>query len=463
MEKKAIIKFLNNSRTQISDELESVFDALYELLDKQSSEVKSFDLEKLNDILVEKAESFFNRFNNIITSDTVIIEKNKVYFYHFGSISLIKGPITILYPFILVQISNYRNFIQQLCRHFDKLDKDKLGLEDLFEPYIKLMKSCKPVINKRDVDLLKTITAKTFDENYYLGLKKYYTSVRYLRLKHLQVVGYYAMVNYQALGLIPYMHLSTSKVVIPDHVLPFIEYELHSEKQQRVHDVFRLILVPRKYETEWTGTLKEIGTTGKLTEWYTSYNWDLLSQTTKSTWKWNCDSITPESVMKDNLSKFNHYILADHPTKLTESFIKYLDTIHRLGPVAVEYVSIQTGLKEGTIQKFEQRARKEKFLIPYWRIIRFGFSSSYQVCFPNISVNKSLEHYLSLFPKVTAMRSKEFSRYLIFLPDVAATKLNRFLLEEEKSNKIELFNRQKVTLDSSSIVYGSDLTEIMKL
>jgi hypothetical protein len=122
-----------------------------------------------------------------------------------------------------------------------------------------------------------------------------------------------------------------------------------------------------------------------------------------------------------------------------------------------EDMSIRTGISEHTVRKYRHRALQDDFVIPYWLVSQIGLDNYYQVCIQNTDCNQRLVSFFDTLPKVKVMKSKEFCRYLLFLPAEAIEKLKRNLKIGEKKGEFEIIWRRDLSIDSKTIVEGVNL------
>ncbi|MFW9996965.1 MAG: hypothetical protein ACFFD4_33290, partial [Candidatus Odinarchaeota archaeon] len=208
----SVIKSFIKEKSIIAvDEVISIFYTLEELLFHYPKEVNEFDLAGLLEFMSGKAKEFYDRFKNKSGEGKTRIEKNPVYLFEFGSITLYNISVPLLYPLILISLPHYQNSIHLLCQRLGK--NNKITLVDFLENYIKIFGRCRPKIDKWDVRLLKEIASFDFSQkNYYRKLMKYegvhYKGhKRYKKLIYLQILSLYYAVNYPLLNLIPCLYL----------------------------------------------------------------------------------------------------------------------------------------------------------------------------------------------------------------------------------------------------------------
>ncbi|MFW9996240.1 MAG: hypothetical protein ACFFD4_29635 [Candidatus Odinarchaeota archaeon] len=463
-ERQELASLLADKRQIMDREVIKIIETFIELLSRFQRAVKEFDLEKMYEYLADKAENFYQKFkvDSTESENKVRIEKDEVYIFSYASVSLFLGTNILLYPFMLVAAANYRNFIPLLCRRLRRSDQDKITTKIFFEVFYELYSKGKPKLLKYDIDFLKKIIQNDFKSSneYFSIAKRYKKKKRYRRLMFLRVLHVYAEINFPSLGLIPYINVAPQSNHIPEDLQPFIEIKNQSQVKYRNFPVFRLFLLPLGYETEWSRRLAEIGLTEKMEEWYNRYNWDMLRQTSKGTWKWELDlsDLDPATT-----AEFNRFDLVFHVNKaeiLSPRFISFIETVHRLQTMDSEDLSAKTGIALRTINRYIKNGLEEKIILPIWNISRIGLDGYYQIIFENKCVNESLIEFLEAFPRVKVMKSKKYSRYLIFLPQADVNRFDVLLKNSEKQGEFELLSRGEITLGTNSIERGVNLNKL---
>ncbi|MFW9992869.1 MAG: hypothetical protein ACFFD4_12570 [Candidatus Odinarchaeota archaeon] len=289
-EKAILVNFIAEKRKPMSDEVLTVFRTLDDLLQRYPKQVKDFDLNRLREYMVKKAEKFYDYFRDKQSEPGIHIEKKKNNLYSFASITLFYKSTPFLYPLMLVRLINYHGFIRLLCQRLGKITKQELVLNDFLDEYTVLSRQCRPKLVSRDIDMVKKLSKFDFSVRYYYRkIMRLDADKRYKRLVYLGVLGIYHGINFPVLGLVPYLHLTSRNTGIPAFLNPHIELEYHPAKKGKDYQVFRLFLIPGKVEKEWVPLLRESGLVGKLDEWYIRYNWDNLRHTTEFTWKWDLE------------------------------------------------------------------------------------------------------------------------------------------------------------------------------
>ncbi|MFW9997928.1 MAG: DUF4838 domain-containing protein, partial [Candidatus Odinarchaeota archaeon] len=173
-DKEELISLLRETDFSLASEVTAILTALVELLTSYPEEVRTFALYEMQDFLVEKAENYYNSFKN--NSSPVSIEKSQVYFYHFCSISLLIGSYTFLFPYNLIALANYINFIPLLCTEVRKIGTEagQVTLEDFLTAYYDLLKKSRVKLYKRDVELVKELANFDFSrKNWHVTFSKY--------------------------------------------------------------------------------------------------------------------------------------------------------------------------------------------------------------------------------------------------------------------------------------------------
>ena len=139
-----------------------------------------------------------------------------------------------------------------------------------------------------------------------------------------------------------------------------------------------------------------------------------------------------------------------------------MDTIHRSGTVVAEELALITGKSTRTIKKYLSTALDANVIIPSWLIERIGLNNLYQIIIENKTINHKLAKYLEILPKVYVMKSREMSRYLVYLPSVAMKKLEHHIVDVESKNGAEILWRGEIDADSS-YTRRVDIKEICEL
>lgn len=457
-EKVVLQRLLEEKREFLSREVLTVLETLVELLVSYPEAVREFNLAGLHEYMAGKAGKFHDRYRE--HGDGAVIEKDNVYLYRYASVTITYRAVVHLYPLMLVSAVNYSNLVSYLCRELQKKGEEMITLETFLDTYYGLSRRCKPKLEKRDIKLLKELSKFDFsNKHYFRKLQGYEAKKRFQKLAYLGVVSLYHVINFPALGLEQYIHLAPGKASIPAIMKPFIEYEYHAEKKGKDYQVFRLFLVPETVASEWVPVLRELGTAGKVTEWYVSYNWNRYYQNTEYNWKWRLEFeelTVPKNVDTDRFDQ----TAGTRPRPLTSGFLTYLEAVHQLHSVNDSDIAARTGTSEHTIVKYRRRALAERAVLPYWNIGSTGLDSHYMVCFDNSETNDHLARFLDTLPTVKAMKSREFSRYLLLLPAFEAYKLNKRLLQGEQEGEFTVSWRRKVTADDLTVRYGVDLKQL---
>ncbi|MFW9997979.1 MAG: hypothetical protein ACFFD4_38410 [Candidatus Odinarchaeota archaeon] len=463
-EREVLRKFMKERKIYLSEEVKTIMNVLHKLLTYHSPAVKNFDLKdaSLHGFMAAEAEKFYKRLKEKNSSGAVLFERDGYYLYDYASISLVYGSITLLYPLMLVKAANYRNFIPLLCKKL--LDTgNHLALEDFLAAYLELINRCKPVITTRDIELLKELTKFDFSvKNYYQQIMTYQSKKTFTRLAGLGVAGLYYTVNFPALGLLPYLHLSSRRVKILGELTGFIEYEYHEGKKKRDYQVFRVFLLPEKRERELVPVLKESGNAGEMKEWYVRYNWDLFIKEKKyGPWKWKLDLEDLEPLRAIDTSRFDH-VRTMQSLPVTGKFITFLEAVHRSRSLHTASLSATTGISEHMVKKYRKEAIEGQFILPYCTVAHTGADSFYQLCLENKPLNERLISFLETLPKISVMKSEEFSRYLLYLPRNAISRVKSLLQQEEDRGECEILWKNEILVNSKTIISGVQLDKLLE-
>jgi hypothetical protein len=456
--------FIDENKRVLSDEVAFILDTFLELISHFPEAVREFDLESLHEYLSEKALEFYELLKKDdereIDAESVLVKKDEIYLFEFSSISLIKGSLTFLYPHMLLEAANYSNFVTLLCRKLQKTETSSITLVGFLDLFYEFSVRCRPKLLKWDIDLIREISRIDFSgKNFAKATLKFESKKRLVRLRHLRVVGVYHYVNFLSLGFTPFIHLAHHQVEIPEELKPFIEIENHPARRQRGFQVFRLFLFPLGLEHELSSRLKESGMTGKLSEYYLQYNWDSLIQTKTGKWRWDLKFSDLKTRASPDSCKYDHLFFTGKRESITPGFVTYLDTVHRLESIKSEDLVIKTGFNKRTLLKFNKKAIEEKFVLSFLRISRIGLGAYYQVCFENTDINQQLARFLESLPKVRVAKSKDFFRYILFLPLVAVKRLNHRLNTGEKQGEFEIISKES-SFGPKSIQSGVNLKQV---
>jgi hypothetical protein len=452
------------SHRDIVIEIVEIIECWIELLEKYPEAVNEMNLKVLSEFMVEKAGLFYNNFEErskkVITSDKVSVKKDAVYFYHFHSISLVLGRQTLLYPFMLVTGANYAGLIKNLCKKIEIT----MSFDEFINEFIEQRESGVPRLLKRDIEFIKETTSHQFTsrKEFYEFIRSRRNKKRIIRLGRLSVLGNYQAVNFPTLGLIPYMSLTESTGQVPDDLVPYINFENYPSKRERNIKVFRLFLVPVEKEEEWVEILSRMGRTGKLKEHYIVYNWKSLIRTRKGKWKWKLDFQDLKTNPGTPHGKFNFISLAKRIERITPNFQKFISTIYDTDQANPQELAAITGISKRTAYDYFNKFVDEKIILPHWQVSRIGLDALYQVFFENKESNKSLAEFLESLPKTMVMRSKEFCRFLIFLPSAAIERFIHVLRIDEENDEFETIYRGKIVLTTDYTDKKADLNIILK-
>ncbi|MFW9990542.1 MAG: hypothetical protein ACFFD4_00650 [Candidatus Odinarchaeota archaeon] len=449
-------------------EVTTILETFLEMLSNFPMSVVEFDLAALQEFMAEKAENFYRQFKSRQEkredADRVLIVQDKIYIFEISSISLNYGSLSLFYPYMLVRVANYSKFILLLCQRLKKSEISRVTLVDFLKLFYELSVRCRPNLTKWDLDLMRELTAIDFSKVDYATIaRKYDNKKRFVRLKRLRVMAFYHNVNFSVLGLVPYIHLADHKERIPEDLKPFIEIENWPAGRKRGFRVFRLFLLPIEQEREWVACLKELGETGKINEWYSRYNLDTLTRTKTGGWKWELDFSDLNKRSIDECGKYNYYLGHQQLVNVTDRFINYLEAVHKRGSMKTSELAFTTDISEHTIKKYHKRSLEESCILPELFISRINLDSYYQLCFKKNELNWPLVAFLETFPKIKAMKSEEFYRYLLFLPRVATNKLNDRLIAGEEKNEFTILSKEIISFDARTIDKGVDLCHAWKL
>ncbi|MFW9995665.1 MAG: hypothetical protein ACFFD4_26740 [Candidatus Odinarchaeota archaeon] len=465
-EQAILAEFIKKNKYRFDDDLKEVIKTLLDLITRFPGAVNNFDDQELQDYLFKMAKRFHSRYKENYRAGAIRIEKDDIYFYRFASVSIIYRSMIFLYPFTLIGFVNYLNFVSQACNELEKIEGRDITLDDFLAVYFALLPKAKPKLGKWDIELLKALSKFDFSDKYYYNkMQSFLAKKRCYRLINLQVLNLLYTVNFPLINLIPYVHLSSSQTDIPPHMTPFIEYEYHpmTEKKQE-YQVFRLFLIPEKLEDEFFPDLRELGTTGKCNEWYVCYNWNSLRQTQKGNWKWDLNLSSLEVRSDPDQGRFDLIsgTSSGSTSPVKDQFIEFLEVVHKYYNVNTFDISTRTGINEWKVNEYRQRAVDEKIVMAYWSITQIGIDSIYQVCFKNVLVNQKLAKFLDSLPKVSAMKSDKFCRYMLFLPPAALRSLKSWLYRGEKNGDFEILCRNEFRLDYRAIRRGVNLVEVFE-
>ncbi|MHA1449247.1 MAG: hypothetical protein ACTSP4_07500 [Candidatus Hodarchaeales archaeon] len=444
---------LSDKKIKLDDESREIIKTMYELITKYSIAVKNIDLEDmaLREFMSRKAELFYRNYRNKSKDYSIIIKKKPADIYNLCSISLKKGGIVLLYPYILIAVINYQNSIRIFCRRTRK--KTKLNFDSIIDVLYDLSLRLKPRLLKWDVSLIrKLVKTCQLPENYPRVFLKYRSNKRFKRLQNLRVLGFYYAINFTSIGLVPYMHLSHHKTEIPEELKPYIEFESHPSKKTRGYQLFRLFLFPEAEKKEFYEKLANIGLTSEVEEWYCKYNFDDLIQTKSGTWKWKINLLTPSP--RYDSGKYVYMINTEESIDLKPKFLSYLEAVHQMSVINAEEIRIDTGISPHSIKRYQKMAIERKFILPDLYISRIGLNAYLQICL----VSKEHQDIIRLFetlPKIKVIKSRAFSRYLINIPRSNLKEIIKIAVGEG------ILDRTSISLVERSIERGVKLTAIL--
>ncbi|MHA1168010.1 MAG: hypothetical protein ACTSP4_00935 [Candidatus Hodarchaeales archaeon] len=462
-EKNVLYQFIADNKDILTDETLEMMKVWLQLLEKYPEEVRDIDLVRLHNYMAEKSEYFYEKFGN--RTDEIKIEKDRVIIFDFQSISLIFGSIIILYPFIFLYASNCWKFVQIFIRKLRKQPvNNQIDLTDFISSFWEVFQGKSKVkLGNKDIALIKELSNLNLGtRNEYIRIfRRYQNTKRFQRLNYLYIVAIFHSINYQSLGLIPYMNITNHRFEFPRTLTPFIEQKLGKR------DIFRLILIPSQYEKQWCSELQNIGMTSKLNSWDILYNWNSLSLSARGLCKWKIDPFDISNlILPNNENSSSHsklYYNSDPYDRITTGFIRFVNAVHQIERVHPPTLSVYTGMSEITIKGYTRDALDNKVILPVWLFSRMNLNTILQICLYNEDLNSNLIKYFELLPKVKIMKSEAFSRYLLFLPSLYATKLEKFLRNENKTGNIRIIQLEKIPYGSEVIDKGTDLLKLWKL
>ncbi|MFW9993420.1 MAG: hypothetical protein ACFFD4_15355 [Candidatus Odinarchaeota archaeon] len=448
--------FLFTRKDDLDDGVIEILTTFVELLDLYSDAVNGFNSygfnTELQDFMAEKAELFYRKFEPYYSEkdagSRICLKRDVVYIYEFSSITInIKSSWSILYPFSLLTGANYWNFIPDLCRKLTKKE-GKITLLDFIEEFFDLQRKGTPKLCKRDIELLKKMTSEPLGSREELErFKKRNKSKRHWRLTSLGVWGCPYRINFPAIGLVPYFHLSKNDIVdIPSEMEKYIESEHKLGKQHRGF-LFRLFLLPADKENVLADELTKLGPTGRIAEIYHSHNWDAFERSARGKLRWNID-FSPLESGNISLPQERHvYNLLVNKDKqgMSPGLVTLLNEIHgQTGLVHPKNLVSRTGLSLNTVREYIRRSLDQQIILPYLSFSKIGLDTFYAVIFENKPVNQYMTNFFDSLPRVKVMKTDRFSRYLLFLPETRVKKLDRLLKNLEERKEIEMLVRCEI-------------------
>ncbi|MFW9994470.1 MAG: hypothetical protein ACFFD4_20670 [Candidatus Odinarchaeota archaeon] len=452
----SLLKVLK-SKKNTDDEVLTIVETWIEMLTRFPEAVAEIDLGTLHEFMAEKSEQFYEQFkcdNGFNIGEEIVIEQNATYIYHWASISLIKGPITQLYPFMLVRASNYSGFIEAFC---NRLKSVRESFKSFFNIFIALNQSGKPKLSEYDIKLIKEGISLEFQsrKQYNEVTRKFLRKKNLQRLVNLKVVAFFHAVNFSPLGLVPYIHLANDQALLPENFKPFVEKQFGRPR------MYRLFLLPIEKEKEWADSLNQLGKGGKLEEWSYHYSLDLLKFKNDGSWEWELD-FPILGTNHQTSQKFDLLAKCERPKRLTPGLVSFLDAVHRYESATPEEIAAITGLSSSTAWTYFYIGFDSKIILPYWHIGRIGLDSYYQILFKNDLVNQKLEKFLEGFPKVMIMKSENICLFTLYLPVTAIEKLENFLKTGEEEKSFSILAKGSLLIDQISIDKGVKLDRLWK-
>ncbi|MHA1449925.1 MAG: hypothetical protein ACTSP4_10945 [Candidatus Hodarchaeales archaeon] len=460
-EKNVLYNFITDNKDIFTNEILEMMKSWLQLLEKYPEEVRDIDLARLHDYMVQKSEYFFEKYGN--RKDGIKIEKNRVFIYEFQSISIIYGSITLLYPFMFLYASNYWKFAQVFIKKMKKqCTNNTLDLKNFLSSFWEILqKKSKIKLGSRDIALIKKLTKLSLEKRYdYRRIfRKFENTKQFQKLSYLHLLAIFHSINFQSLGLFPYMNITDHRFEFPRSLTPFVEQRLGKNQ------IFRLLLFPKKYEKQWCSELQNIGITSKLRRWEILYNWNSLSLSVRGLCKWKIDPFDKSGLFLSNIerSRSNNKLYSDSNQygRITNGFIRFIDAVRQIERVHPPTLSVYTGMSETTIKGFIREALDNKVILPVWLFSRMNLNTILQICLYDDDLNLNLIKYFELLPKVKVMKSEAFLRYLLFLPTVYAIKLEKLLRNENKTGNIRLIQLEKISYGSEVIDKGTNLLKLL--
>jgi len=201
------------------------------------------------------------------------------------------------------------------------------------------------------------------------------------------------------------------------------------------------------------------GILNEVEEWFIKYDFSSLRQTTEKSWKWDLELDDLEKTGEKGVI-FNRMTSIDPTSKITPAFLTYLEAIHRLSSIENDDLAAFTGINKHTVVNYQQKALNEQFILPYWLVSKIGIDHYYQLFISNTTTNSQLISFIESLPKVIAMKSKEYIRYLLYLPPAAMNKFDKRMARGIEEREFDVLAKQRIVLDRRTIVEGVNIAEI---
>jgi len=449
-------------KTKSDIEVVEIINSWLELLISYNEKVKSLDLKELAPFLNRRSEKMLHLLKQCNLEKKVLnytIDSSYIFYYH--SITIIIGTKTLLYPYMLVIASNYNNFIPKLSNDLKRKIGGKITLVGFLTVFYALYSAGIPRLVKKDWQLLKRISKiqTTNRDDYIEKMRRvgYGHSRRFRRLRLLKVSQNSFVINFPAIGYIPYILISFQEHKLSQNMKKFVEIE-YSDKKHGNTTTLRIMLIPSVYEEEWVEILSSIGEIDKIQEIYSTINWNTLYQTRKGSWKWRINLTENNLDLSDELAINNLFVNMKRINGLTTQYIKFIDIVRRLGTVHSEELSTITGLSTVTVKKYLKSAQNREIIIPEWHINRIGLNYYFQVVLRANKIDHQFIDILEKLPKLKVIKSKKLIRYLFFLPTkTSVNQISAFIKKFNTSGECEILYQGKILDSVSTIIKGVDI------
>jgi len=458
-----LTSLMENKKQNMSSEVEFMIETFIELLNLFPDAVKMFNLDILHEYLTVKAEEFYKLYKDRCNDQKFIkIIMDSVYSFSYASVSLVPSSNPerlLLFPYMLVSASNYQNFVSKLCKRFRKVEI--IDLESFFNIYFSLYTHCKPKITKFDVKLIKKVISSSCEtrKDYFRTVNRFKRGKRYKRLSRLGILVIFHEINFLSIGLKPYSSVLPKQTRVPEILKPYIEMEIPFVSKEKDQRIFRFFLLPSSKESFLSNELRDLGLSSRIVERYYKISMDSLIQTSQRTWQWAID-FDSEQFQVNNRVKFD--LLAEVQTKsiLSPRFYSYLEVVHKFQSVNADDLSIKTGIHPRTIRRFTKISLDRNYIIPMWYINHIGLDGLYQIVIDNNSINEQFRKIINRIPKISVLKSEDFTRYLFFLPQSVITRLEKKLNTLEQEGRNEFLIKGRILLNNNTIERGVNLKKV---
>ncbi|MHA2296628.1 MAG: hypothetical protein ACXAEU_18125 [Candidatus Hodarchaeales archaeon] len=431
----------------ISSAVLEILETWLDLLINFPEEVLALDLISLKEYMSDRSENFYKRYSDKEKTIQVKILFDSKYMYKVSSVVLFKENLKLYYPYSLVIACNYPQAVSSFCSAFEKTD---MTLVSLVNVIYTILKSGEPFLFDADIDLMTKLLALDIQGGIPVSelLDEHVRTGEYYRLSCLQVFQLYYVVNFPALGLVPYMNISTPYEQITEGYKRFIEHEFIAPEP------FRVLLFPIEREEELLRDIDE-NNTCKVIKWYNRYDLQYLERGITDYWTWSRGLTTtsgPVSARVFKLVDFNVPEVSFTPVHST-----ILDIVHRSMTIPPVEIANVTGIKKRTVYNYFKRAIEMGVIIPYWSLTRTGLDEYFRVVLAEEPLEAEVKAYLERFPKTNTNLGNKFTSTVLYLPSGMVKKVEDYLKTSEQEEKCRILSIGTFTADSWTVNRGFEL------